>query len=108
MYIIICTAASVGFSATRFGTNGDIYRIMRSEGSACKRRSVETRNTNSDITSLDTTDLRVLDASPSATDSVDILTSISSLAILKHNGYQLSLDSTEGGSISTLDEPQTR
>lgn len=66
------------------------------------------RNTNSDITSLDNTDLRVLDASPSATDSVDILTSISSLSILKHNGYQLGLDSTEGGSISTLDEPQTR
>lgn len=71
--------------------------------------TVGIRNTNSDITSLDTnTDLRVLDASPSATDSVDILTSISSLSILKHNGYQLGLDSTEGGSISTLDEPQTR
>lgn len=38
--------------------------------------TVGIRNTNSDITSLDTnTDLRVLDASP---DSVDILTSISS------------------------------
>lgn len=70
--------------------------------------TVGMRNTNSDITSLDNTDLRVLDASPSATDSVDILTSISSLSILKHNGYQLGLNSTEGGSISTLDEPQTR
>lgn len=41
--------------------------------------TVGIRNTNSDITSLDTnTDLRVLDASPSTTDSVDILTSISS------------------------------